>query len=256
VIDGHVTYSQRTNLNTPKLTEPLNKLTKEEKLSEPQATPLVPKSNEYDWKANLIKNREETDKYSILYNAVEEAEIGRKKAEIGPKKAEIGPKKGPSPAPIPRKKGPKTPTVAMPSTDKEFYKLHKELKRIEKSTDNIDFNKSNMAAKYRQSIAEIEQLENNLKSLEAALMRSNNKKIKYISDPEPIFESNTIKDFVSKNGDNIKGFQLEAARFNLNGKIYKKGEIIPYSETISILDRLPKGYILTNTNGNAYFHNG
>jgi hypothetical protein len=254
-------------LNTQNLINTVNaENIEEKKLSEPQIPPLATKSDkyDYDWEANLIRAREDKDKYSILYNAVEEAEIGRKKAEIGPKKAEIGPKKGPSPAPIPRKKGPKirlkkgpkTPTVAMPSTDKEFYKLHKELKRIEKSTDNIDFNKSNMAAKYRQSIAEIEQLENNLKELEAALMRSNNKKIKYISDPEPIFESNTIKDFVSKNGNNIKGFQLEAARFNLNGKIYKKGEIIPYSETISILDRLPKGYILTNTNGNAYFHNG
>jgi hypothetical protein len=166
----------------------------------------------------------------------------------------------PSP-PTPKKKKKKLPnpaTVAATSTsaDKEFIRLNTELERIEKNANIIHFNPYTMAAKYQQSIAEIGQLENNLKKLEATLIRSNAKKERYNSGPEPIFESDTIKDFISKNRNNIKGFQLKAPRFKLNGKIYKKDQVIPYAELVGILDRLPKGYILTNANGNSYFHNG
>ena len=160
-------------------------------------------------------------------------------------------------------KSPKNPSIKSPKNPSiKSYKfayvqpsnITDQLRLIEMRANSINF--TNMADRYQQSIAEIIKLENALKQLEANLIRSNAKKERYNLGLEPISEFENIKNFIDNNINNITGFQLEALHFNLNGTIYKKGDIIPYSETISILDRLPKGYILTAISGNSYFHNG
>lgn len=166
----------------------------------------------------------------------------------------------PSTSPLikPSKKRIKPPTSLSIKSMKFAYvrpsNITDQLRLIEMRANSINF--TNMADRYQQSIAEITKLENALKQLEANLIRSNAKKERYNLGLEPISEFENIKNFIDNNINNITGFQLEALHFNLNGTIYKKGDIIPYSEIVNILDRLPKGYILTAISGNSYFHNG
>jgi uncharacterized protein with HEPN domain len=119
----------------------------------------------------------------------------------------------------------------------------------------IDYKESelkNLDSKYRKSSSNLTSLQNNLQKLKNNLMENKYDKSDYLSDNLQSTEFEKIQQFMDNN--DITGFRLKNAHYNLNGKIYNKDDIIPYDEFKQIRDKLPNGYILTDDPNTTYYH--